>query len=72
VGQSQNSSVVDSNIEIRRGEQAATFTRSEVAKAIATLLGEQPMAPVPQMAKADSRPRTDMTLRERRATVIRT
>jgi hypothetical protein len=60
------------SIEIRRGQQCATFTRSELAKAIATLLGEQPMAPAPQAAKADPRPRTDMTLRERRVTVIRT
>jgi hypothetical protein len=58
------------SIEIRRGKQAAAFTRSELAKAVATLLGEEPMAPAPQAAKADPRPRTDMTLRERRATVI--
>lgn len=60
------------SIEIRRGKQAATFTRRELAKAIATLLGEQPMAPAPRSAKADPRPRTDMTLRERRVAVIRT
>jgi hypothetical protein len=60
------------SIEVRRGKQAATFTRSELAKAVATLLGEEPMAPAAQAAKADPRPRTDMTLRERRITVIRT
>lgn len=59
-------------VEIRSGQQAATFTRSELTKAIATLLGEEPMAPPPQAAKADPRPRTDMTLRERHITVIRT
>jgi hypothetical protein len=60
------------SIEVRRGKQAATFTRSELAKAVATLLGEQPMAPAAQATKADPRPRTDMTLRERSVTVIRT
>ncbi|MGH3155364.1 MAG: hypothetical protein ACRDNF_02130 [Streptosporangiaceae bacterium] len=59
-------------VEIRCGEQVAAFTRSELAKAVATLLGEEPIAPAPQAAKANPRPRTDMTLRERRITVIRT
>ncbi len=58
-------------IEVRRGEQTATFSRSELAKAMATLLGQEPMAPTPQAISATSGPRTDATLRERRITVIR-
>jgi hypothetical protein len=60
------------HVEIRRGEQTATFSRSDLAKAMATLLGQEPMAPTPQAIKASSRARTDTTLRERRTTVIRT
>jgi hypothetical protein len=60
------------SIEIRRGEHTATFTRNELATAIATLPGHKPMAPTPQAVKASSRPRSDTTLRERRTTVIRT
>jgi hypothetical protein len=59
------------HIEIRRGEQTATFTRSELATAMAALLGQEPLAPTPQAISATSRPRTDTTLRERRTTVIR-
>jgi hypothetical protein len=59
-------------IEIRHGEQTATFTRGELDKAIATLLGQEPMAPAPLAPKASPRPQTDSTLRERRITVIRT
>jgi hypothetical protein len=51
------------HVEIRRGEHTATFTRSELAQA---------MAPSPQTVKADTGPRTNTTLRERRTTVIRT
>jgi hypothetical protein len=60
------------HIEIRRGEHTATFTRSELAQAMAVLIGQEPMAPSPQAAKASTGPRTDTTLRERRTTVIRT
>jgi hypothetical protein len=59
-------------IEIRHGEQTATFTRGELDKAIATLVGQEPMAPAPQAPRASPRPQTDSTLRERRITVIRT
>jgi len=59
------------HVEIRRGEQTATFTRRELAKAMATLLGHEPIAPTPQAAKATSGARTDATLRERRTTVLR-
>ncbi|HCU94378.1 MAG TPA: hypothetical protein DHU96_17335 [Actinobacteria bacterium] len=59
------------HIEIRRGEQTATFTCGELAKAMATLLGHEPLAPTPQAVGATSGPRTDTTLRERRTTVIR-
>jgi hypothetical protein len=60
------------SIQIRRGEQTATFSRGELTKAIAVLLGQQPMAPTPGAVTATSGPRTDATLRERRTTVIRT
>lgn len=59
------------HVEIRRGEQTATFTRGELAKAMATLLGQEPMAPAPQAAKPSTGPRSDSTLRERRTVVIR-
>lgn len=59
------------SIEIRRGEQTATFTRGELAKAMAALLGHEPLASTPQAVKVTSGPRTDATLRERRITVIR-
>jgi hypothetical protein len=60
------------SIQVHRGERTATFNRGELAKALATLLGQQPMTPTPQAVSATSGPRTDATLRERRATVIRT
>ena len=59
-------------IEIRHRGQTATFTRDELDKAIATLLGQAPMAPAPQAPRASPRPQTNSTLRERRITVIRT
>ena len=59
------------SIEVRRGEQTATFTRGELAKAIAALLGHELLAPTLQAINATSGPRTDATLRERRTTVIR-
>ncbi len=59
------------HVEIRRGEQIATFTPGELAKATAALLGYEPLAPTPQAINATSGPRTDATLRERRTTVIR-
>ncbi|HUY48284.1 MAG TPA: hypothetical protein VMV92_21565 [Streptosporangiaceae bacterium] len=59
------------SVEVRRGEQTAAFARGELAKAVAVLLGHEPLAPTPQAIKATSGPRTDATLRERRTTVIR-
>jgi hypothetical protein len=59
-------------IKIRSGGQTLSFTRAELATAMAAFLGHEPMAPTPQAVKASSRPRTDGTLRERRTTVIRT
>jgi hypothetical protein len=59
------------HIEIRRGQQTATFTRGELAKAMAALLGHEALAPTPQAISATTGPRTDATLRERRTTVIR-
>jgi hypothetical protein len=59
------------HVEIRRGGQTATFTCRDLAKAMAALLGQEPMAPASQTVKANTGPRTDTTLRERRTTVIR-
>jgi hypothetical protein len=59
------------HVQIRCGDRTATFARSELVKAMATLLGQEPMAPPPQAIKSHSGPRTDATLRERRTTVIR-
>jgi hypothetical protein len=58
------------HIEIRRGERTATFTRGELAKAMAALLGQEPLPPTPPAVSAASGPRTDTTLRERCTTVI--
>jgi hypothetical protein len=59
------------HIQIRRGEQTATFTPGELATAMAALLGHQPLAPAPQVISAICGPQADTTLRERRTTVIR-
>jgi hypothetical protein len=59
-------------IEVRRCGQTVSFTRDELATAMAAFLGHEPMAPSPQAVKASSRARTDTALRERRTTVIRT
>jgi len=59
------------HVEIRRGEQTATFTPDELATAMAALLGHEPLAPTPQAISATCGPRTDTTLRGRRTTVIR-
>lgn len=59
------------HIEIRRGERTVTFTPGELAKAMAALLGHEPLAPTSQAISATCGPRTDTTLRERRPTVIR-
>jgi hypothetical protein len=59
------------HVEIRCGKQTATFTRNELAQAMAALLGHEPLAPTPQAINTTSGPRTDTTLRERRTTVIR-
>lgn len=59
------------NVEVRRGEHTVTFTRGELAQAMATLLGQQPMTPTPQAIKGTSVPPTNTTLRERRTIVIR-
>jgi hypothetical protein len=60
------------SIQIRRGRKTATFNRGELTRAIATLLGQQPMRPTSQAAGATSGPRTNTRLRERRTVVIRT
>ncbi len=59
------------SVEVRGGEQATTFTRGELAKAMAALLGREPQAPAPLAINGASGPRTDAALRERRTTVIR-
>ena len=59
------------SVEVRRGEQTASFTRGELAKAIAALLGHEPPAPTKQVITSPSAARTDGALRERRMTVIR-
>jgi hypothetical protein len=46
------------DIEVRRGERTATFTRGELAKAMAALLGHEPLAPAPQAISATSGPVT--------------
>jgi hypothetical protein len=58
-------------VEVRRGEQTTTFTRGELAKAVAALLGHEPQAPAPPAINGASGPRADAALRERRTTVIR-
>jgi hypothetical protein len=59
------------SVEIRCDEQATVFTRGDLAKAVASLLGHEPQAPVPLAINGVSESRTDAALRERRATVIR-
>lgn len=59
------------DIEIRHGQQTSSFTRGELAKAIAALLGHEPSIPAKQAINGASGPRTDAALRERRNTVIR-
>lgn len=55
------------NIGRRRYEEMAAC----VTQAMATLLGQEPMAASPQTVKAHPGPRTDARLRERRTVVIR-
>jgi hypothetical protein len=59
------------SIEVRRSEQTTTFTRGELAEAVAALLGREPQAPGPLPVSGAWWPRADATLRERRTTVIR-
>jgi hypothetical protein len=59
------------SIEIRGGEQTAHFTRGELTKAIAALLGQEPPAAAPQAINSASGARTDAALRQQRTTVIR-
>jgi hypothetical protein len=59
------------SVEVRSGEQATTFTRGELAEAMAALLGHEPQAPAPLAISGASGPRADAALRERRTTVIR-
>jgi len=59
------------SVEVRRGEQTTTFTRGELAKALAALLGGEPLAPARLAVNGASGPRTGAALRERRTTVIR-
>jgi hypothetical protein len=56
-------------IEIRSGEHTAAFARGELARALAVLLGHEPMAPPP--AARPPSPRPSATIRERRTTVMR-
>ena len=56
-------------IEIRDGERTATFARGELARALAVLLGHEPLAP-PRTVRPGS-PRPSAAIRERRTTVIR-
>ncbi|MGH3275740.1 MAG: hypothetical protein ACRDNZ_15620 [Streptosporangiaceae bacterium] len=57
-------------IEIRNGERTAAFARGELTRALAVLLGHEPLATAPQAVKASS-PGASATIRERRTTVIR-
>lgn len=57
-------------IEVRHGQQITSFTRGELARAIATLLGHEPPIPAKQAINGTSGPRTDAALRERRATTV--
>ncbi|HUY46145.1 MAG TPA: hypothetical protein VMV92_10530 [Streptosporangiaceae bacterium] len=59
------------SVEVRRGEQATTFTRGELAKALAALLGHEPQAPAPLAVSGAPGPRAGAALRERRTAVIR-
>jgi hypothetical protein len=45
------------SVEVRRGERATTFTRGELAKAVAALLGHKPLAPAPLAVNGASGPR---------------
>jgi hypothetical protein len=58
------------SVEIRSSEHTTTFTRGDLTKAMAALLGHEPQAPAPLAINGASEPRTDATLRERRTTVI--
>jgi hypothetical protein len=58
-------------VEVRRGEQATIFTRGELAKAVAALLGDEPLAPALLAVSGAAGPRAGAGLRERRTTVIR-
>jgi hypothetical protein len=58
-------------IEIRHHHQTTSFTRGELAKAIAALLGQEPPIPAKQAINGASGLRTDAVLREHARTVIR-
>ena len=58
-------------IEIRRGEDTASFTEGDLAKAIAAFLAPESVAAAQPTACGTSGPRTDAALRERRNTVVR-
>ncbi len=58
-------------IEVRRGEETTSFTQGELARAIAALLGNEPLTHTQSAVTGASGPRTDATLREWRNTVIR-
>jgi len=59
------------SIEIRHGDLTAAFARGELARALETLLGHEPLAPAPRAIHPASRPRAGAAIRERRTTVIR-
>lgn len=58
-------------VEVRHGHQTDSFTRDELAKAVAALLGSQALTSSKPVIGGTSGPRTDARLREKRNTVIR-
>lgn len=56
-------------VEFRHGDETTSFTRSELAKAIAALLGRKPPTATKQAINGACSPQTDAALRERRNTV---
>lgn len=59
------------NVEVRHGQQTDSFTRDELAKALAVLLGPQSPPSSKPVIDGASGPRTDAQLSEKRNIVIR-
>ena len=59
------------SIAVRRDEKTTSFTKGELARAIAALLGHEPAIPTKSAISGASGPRTNAALRERQNTVIR-